>query len=67
MPGFIGLPGYRMSVPCEILNVSAMGASVGLVHSRSRIRLAEHLPDQIVLVFASERVEISGTIRWRAG
>ena len=63
--GFVGIPGLRLRAPCTVLNISATGARLVLLPSRSRIQLAEHLPDQIAIVLPSDGVEVSGVIRWR--
>ncbi len=63
--GFVGIPGMRLRVPCTLLNMSATGARVVLLSSSSRIQLAVHLPDEIILVLPSDRSEVSGLIRWR--
>jgi len=58
--GAVRIPGYRMSLPCRVVNTSATGARLELVGTN-----ACHLPDRIVVVFTSDRMEIDATIQWR--
>ena len=68
VPGLIGVPGYRLTVPCRIVDMSATGACATLVVSpRERIRTAGELPDQVILVLRQDRVEIDCRVQWREG
>ena len=67
VPGLIGLRGYRLTVPCKVLDMSATGAQSVLVVSPSRIRKAQDLPDDVILVFVHDGVETDCVIRWRRG
>lgn len=58
--GAVRIPGYRMSLPCRVVNTSATGARLELVGTN-----ASHLPDRIVVVFTADRTEIDATIQWR--
>ncbi len=66
-PGLIGMPGFKLQVPCRIEDLSSKGARAAILDSPSRIRSSEHLPDNVVLVFTSDRTEVQGTICWRRG
>ncbi|MFM9941618.1 MAG: PilZ domain-containing protein [Hyphomicrobiaceae bacterium] len=65
LPGQVGIPGYRLSVPCKVLNVSASGVCAMLFDTSTRVQSAAHLPDEILLMFTMDRVEVIGEIRWR--
>lgn len=65
-PGIINLPGHRLTVPCKIVNTSISGALIELVPTNSRIQNADHIPDRVVVVFSSDRVEMDGEIMWRS-
>jgi hypothetical protein len=66
-PGLIGMPGFKTQVPCRIEDMSSRGARAAILESSSRIRSSEHLPDDVVLVFTADRMEVQGNIRWRRG
>lgn len=57
----------RVTFPCSVLDLSATGAKVELVQSKYRVRLAEQLPDQVVLTLTTDRQQVSGRIMWRDG
>ena len=59
--GVVRIPGYRMSLPCRLVNISATGACLRFLDVN-----ACHLPDRIVVVFTADRTEIDATIQWRA-
>ena len=67
VPGLIGVPGYRLHIPCRIVDMSAMGACAELVAPPDRIKLASELPDRLILVLANDRVEVDCRVQWRAG
>ncbi|MEZ5817287.1 MAG: PilZ domain-containing protein [Hyphomicrobiaceae bacterium] len=60
--GFVRVHGYRLNVPCRIVNMSATGALLELTDAD-----ADHLPDRIIVAFAGERTEIDAHIQWRMG
>jgi hypothetical protein len=66
-PGVIKLPGFRLTVPCVLAEMSSSGASASVTASGSRIRQAADLPDHVILVLANERMEVDGQIVWRSG
>ena len=63
--GLIGIPGFRLTVPCLIQDMSATGAQITILPTNSRIRFAKDLPDEIVLSLLHDQVEVDGTVRWR--
>jgi hypothetical protein len=65
VPGLVRIRGFRLMLPCRIIDMSATGAGAGLVESASRIRGAQDLPDAIVLTLVSDRLEVDGVIQWR--
>lgn len=65
MPVIVALEGYRLTVPCQILDMSATGARLRLLSSTSKIQSADQLPDNVVIVLTIDRVEVSGAIKWR--
>lgn len=68
VPGLIGMPGFRLTVPCRIIDMSATGAGTALeVPPGFRIRLACDLPDQIMLILTREHIEVDCEIQWRDG
>ena len=68
VPGLIGMPGFRLTVPCRVIDMSATGAGTALdVPPHFRIRLACDLPDQIMLILTCEHIEIDCEIQWRDG
>jgi len=58
--GYIRVPGFRLSLPCRIVDTSAAGARLELSGAN-----AHHLPVRIIVVFPSERREIDAVIKWR--
>ena len=58
-PGVVRIAGYRLNVPCRIVDLSATGARLVLMGTR-----ADHLPDRVIVGF-SDRTEIDAEIRWR--
>lgn len=68
VPGLIGMQGFRLTVPCRIIDMSATGAGTALeVPPHCRIKLACDLPDQIMLILTREHVEVDCVIQWRHG
>ena len=66
VPGVISLPGYRLTVPCRIVDMSATGAgAVITLDQKARVRLARELPDRVVLRLPNDRLEVDCLIRWR--
>ncbi|MGD9806738.1 MAG: PilZ domain-containing protein [Hyphomicrobiaceae bacterium] len=57
--GFVRVRGYRMNLPCRILDMSATGARLQFNDAN-----AHHLPDRIIVAF-SDHTEIDAEIRWR--
>jgi len=57
--GFVRVAGYRMNIPCRIVDVSATGARLLFTEAN-----AGHLPDRIVVAFL-DRTEVDAEIRWR--
>lgn len=68
VPGLVGMSGFRLTVPCRIVDMSATGAGTELdVPPHFRIRLACDLPDQIMLILTREHIEVDCEIQWRHG
>ncbi len=68
VPGLINVPGYRLAIPCRVLDMSATGAGTVLdVGPRDRIKLARELPENLVLVLRHDRVEVDCRVQWRNG
>lgn len=68
VPALIGIPGYRLTIPCRILDMSATGfGTVLIADPKRRIREAHDLPDKLTLIVLHERTEMDCRIRWRAG
>ena len=67
VPGLIGVPGYRLHVPCRVVDMSATGACAELVSPPGRNKQAAELPDRVVLILPHERVEVDCRVQWRQG
>lgn len=68
VPGLIGFPGYRMTVPCRLLDMSSTGIGTMIIEDNARRRRsALELPDRILLIMTHERLEVDCLIRWRDG
>lgn len=68
VPGVISVPGYRLTIPCRVVDMSAMGAGTILdVRPKDRIKLAKELPDNVVLILKQDRVEVDCRVQWRNG
>lgn len=66
--GFVGIPGYRLTVPCCVVDMSATGAGAMLCAApQDRLRLARDLPDHVILHLAHDRIEVDCEIQWRQG
>lgn len=65
--GLLGFPGLRLRLTCVVLDMSSRGARVLLDQPRGRLCKADELPEAVVLALPTDRVEVTGTIRWRKG
>ena len=66
--GLISVPGYRLAIPCRVLDMSATGAGTVLdVRPQDRIKLARDLPEKLILVLKQDRVEVDCRVQWRDG
>lgn len=65
--GIVGFPGYRLQLDCLVLDMSSGGARVELAPTRGRKPSAHDLPDIVILALPTDRVEVTGTVRWRDG
>lgn len=64
IPAAIWLADRRLTLPCRVLNVSGNGAGVALSDPGAHTATAD-LPENIVLLFCPDRVEIKAAVRWR--
>jgi hypothetical protein len=68
MPALLGIPGYRLQIPCRVLDMSGSGfGTVLVIDPKRRIRTTHDLPDRLTLIMVHERTEIDCEVRWRAG
>lgn len=68
IPGSVGIPGFRLAVPCRVIDMSATGAGAMLcVEPQDKLRVARDLPDCVVLHLPQDRIEVECEIQWRAG
>ncbi len=66
LPGLITFKTMRLQVPCTIADMSGTGARLVLpVSTAATFGDLEHLPQHLVLVMRSDRMQVDCEIKWR--
>ena len=66
LPGLITFRTMRLQVPCTITDMSGSGARLVLPAGTARTYGdLEHLPDQLILVIRTDRMQVGCEIKWR--
>ncbi len=66
LPGLITFRTMRLQIACTIADMSGTGARLVLpISTAQSFGDLEHLPDQLVLVIRTDRVQLDCEIKWR--